>query len=293
MTSMPVDDRRSPVTQGLLVTAAQIEYIKFWCGIPNVMATLRSSKTILKPIVDSGELRVVLLLERAVDCKDLKAATVTYLLKAITKAYTDWLTCLSGYNGFRASVPPVKLHAIVFKGAGSYSSSGEGDAYASVPKSSVANFTDTPLGKEASWFYTTSGDRRNTHHLTFAISDDPDMGAGNAQPQYVRLFMPIPTYEDRKVSVKPFGGLGVREICDSQSWFLGSLLEHEVGHTFFLDDMYDPTKYPVPLRKDGPVLKKDDTIMYDSVQITDMDRVMLRVVWDMQSGYEPNFGPIP
>ena len=49
---------------------------------------------------------------------------------------------------------------------------------------------------------------------------------------------------------------------------------HEMGHTFFLDDIYSRSKYP-----DGENIQ---SIMNNASEITDFDRFSLRMVWSQQ-----------
>lgn len=57
------------------------------------------------------------------------------------------------------------------------------------------------------------------------------------------------------------------------------VLQHEMGHCFFLDDMYDTSKYPQPLPSCSCQLDPGDTIMYRAKALTSFDHAMLRHVW--------------
>lgn len=63
-----------------------------------------------------------------------------------------------------------------------------------------------------------------------------------------------------------------------------AVLLHEMGHCFFLDDMYDSTKYPRPLRVCGCSLQRGDTIMFGSTTLQPLDHAMLRRSWAVQAG---------
>ena len=58
-----------------------------------------------------------------------------------------------------------------------------------------------------------------------------------------------------------------------------SVFAHEMGHTFFHDDIYDPGKYP-----DNEGL---ESIMNSHPTITDFDAVIQRMVWEKQKGTTP------
>lgn len=59
-------------------------------------------------------------------------------------------------------------------------------------------------------------------------------------------------------------------------------LLHEMGHCFFLDDMYARSKYPVPLAECNCSLQPGDTVMHSAIGLTPMDHAMLRHVWSAQ-----------
>ena len=66
-----------------------------------------------------------------------------------------------------------------------------------------------------------------------------------------------------------------------------TVLLHEMGHCFFLDDMYDGHKYPRPLPScpcggSNCALRRDDTVMFGARGLTAFDRRMLRHTWDAQ-----------
>ena len=59
---------------------------------------------------------------------------------------------------------------------------------------------------------------------------------------------------------------------------------HEMGHCFFLDDMYDAKKYPKPLANCACSLQRTDTIMFGSAHVQPLDHAMLRRTWTVQQG---------
>lgn len=61
------------------------------------------------------------------------------------------------------------------------------------------------------------------------------------------------------------------------------VLQHEMGHCFFLDDMYDTVKYPRPLQTCDCALEAQDTIMHGAKALMPLDHAMLRHVWRKQS----------
>ena len=65
------------------------------------------------------------------------------------------------------------------------------------------------------------------------------------------------------------------------------VLTHEMGHCFFLDDLYDTRKYPVPPRREECSceyacrgVRADDTIMHGAPAITPFDHAQIRHVWN-------------
>ena len=63
-----------------------------------------------------------------------------------------------------------------------------------------------------------------------------------------------------------------------------SVLLHEMGHCFFLDDLYDAKKYPRPLASCDCSLLPGDSVMYgyDSRILRPLDHAMLRHTWRYQ-----------
>ena len=60
------------------------------------------------------------------------------------------------------------------------------------------------------------------------------------------------------------------------------VLQHEMGHCFFLDDMYDTKKYPRRLSTCDCSLEPGDTVMHGAKGLTPLDHAMLRHVWRCQ-----------
>lgn len=78
------------------------------------------------------------------------------------------------------------------------------------------------------------------------------------------------------------------------------VLRHEIGHCFFLDDLYDRTRYPTPLpntvcpcHPSGHcVVQESDSIMHTgSEKITPLDRAQLRHVWNAWRARAPPTAP--
>ena len=62
-------------------------------------------------------------------------------------------------------------------------------------------------------------------------------------------------------------------------------LTHEMGHCFFLDDLYDKTLYPETLPNcphPNCAMRPNDSIMWDATTIQPMDWAWLRRTWDVQ-----------
>ena len=83
---------------------------------------------------------------------------------------------------------------------------------------------------------------------------------------------------------------GTLSTTDPYSGF--RVLLHEMGHCFFLDDLYDKAKYPDTLVEEGvaPLQPKDST-MYaagGAGTLQPMDHAMLRRTWDAQRD-DPRF----
>lgn len=66
------------------------------------------------------------------------------------------------------------------------------------------------------------------------------------------------------------------------------VLLHEMGHCFFLDDMYDARKFPssVVEKQCGVPLNRNDTVMFGNRTLTIMDHAMLREVYDKQLEFQ-------
>lgn len=59
------------------------------------------------------------------------------------------------------------------------------------------------------------------------------------------------------------------------------VLLHEIGHCFGLDDLYNLSRYPRPLHGVYEI-SPDDSVMFMSPSLTDMDAAMIRHTWEVQ-----------
>ena len=97
-----------------------------------------------------------------------------------------------------------------------------------------------------------------------------------AQRHYLRLGGSVTDYAKGTLGVAPKEPKGALPPGEA-------VLLHEMGHCFFLDDMYDDGKYPRPLPACQCTLKAADTIMFNTgLGLQTMDHVMLRRSWDVQ-----------
>lgn len=247
--------------EGLVLTDVESMYADMWIRKPNIRDYLAAKDTILTPINKHGELRVVLIFERPVDCANgITDEMIDFLLGILKRTYDLWLARLWGYNGFMSEPEdglPVELYAITYKAPGSYA----GVKYAGVKTATVDGFDEAPLGAEASWFHNGDNPKHATHHMVLGVAPSLNGDAGHGHPPYVRLALDNNT-----------------TLVAANEWWRTHLFQHEVGHAFYLDDMYKTTMYPAV---DGRSLSPSSTVMHAADKPpTDMDVLMMRMSWD-------------
>ena len=222
---------------------------------------------------------------------------VATLLRSVRSALRLWLSRLRGYNGFRRDRVRVRLFGIVLN-----------DGVVSDATFDAAYGSKYPVvrhwrkSSEASpWALSEPG--ANLYSTSTALHSLRVVGNRSAED--------ATAYHPRRWSspafVHPEGCSGYQTklwLSDSGRWrataqrhyvFLDSVIAspasgdignrfsvllHEMGHCFFLDDMYDARKFPSPLPSSGHRLLPTDTVMHSNRSLTPFDHAMLRHLWN-------------
>lgn len=229
---------------------------------------------------------------------------VAALVAAFRRACRTWLSDLRGRAGFRSGAVQVRVFGFVFRKGVVLDASFLQGPYGNHPR-----VTEWPHDTEASpwrvrrgngaadWsqsnYYDPILDLHSLrvvgnrtavpgavfHPATWEGYAHPEQCAGY-QTKYWLGATPYAAFAQRQY-------LRVSKVPDTATGAFGAypmqILMHEMGHCFFLDDMYDQTKYPRPLAACECSLQIKDTLMYGAPTITPMDRAMLRHTWAAQA----------
>ena len=238
------------------------------------------------------------------------ADAIDNILKNIQMSLNSWLEKLKGYNGFTTEYIKVKIFGFVFSSLVTTDSTFE-DKYGTYPivkkwdkddescpwviSYDEKEYTNISFYKPSLDFskFKVVGNKSNTGAFfrpsNFINYKHPEKLKGfytkvwlgnewraQAQRQYLRI-----------------SGL----IIDTKKGTFGNnyfVLVHEMGHCFFLDDLYDTHKYPQ--KYDGQCtyisgtckysLNYYDSIMFGSKKINLLDHIMIRHVWDKQKSIQ-------
>lgn len=234
----------------------------------------------------------------------ITAVCVTRMMEQFRASHREWMSKLRGYNGFTNQNIRVRLFGFVFcRGV-------ETDAtfdkrYASYP--TVREWMDT--SEVSPWVVSANTSTRNMYHPDLDLHTIRVVGN---RTQTGATFFPLVWNDDSYRH--PEGCIGYQTrfwngtdvwnataqrhylrvskvLMDPSSGEFGvntKILKHEMGHCFFLDDLYDTKKYPNPLPNTTCVcehngqcmIRMDDTIMHGGPMITPFDHAQLRHVWN-------------
>ena len=230
------------------------------------------------------------------------AACVSRLMQQFRASLDEWLSKLKGYNGFPRRRVRVRLFGFVFC-TGVTTDATFDKRYGKYPI--VREWTDP--SERSPWMVTANTTTRNMYepsldlHSVRVVGNRTETGA---------TFHPE-RWEDYK---HPEGCVGYQTrfwhgedswnataqrhylrvskvLTDPAKGEFGTnlhVLKHEMGHCFFLDDLYDKKKYPLPLPRaicscepnGGCTIQRDDTVMHGAKSITPFDHAQLRHMWN-------------
>lgn len=225
---------------------------------------------------------------------------VVKLVAAFRNACRTWLSDLRGRAGFRSGSVQVRVFGFVFQKGVVLDASFLQGSYGNHPR-----VTEWPHNTEASPWRVRRGngttDWNQSNYYDSVLDLHSLRVVGNRTNVQGAVFHPTAwdgyTHPEQCQGYQTKYWLGatpyyafaqrqylrVSKVPDTATGafnpYQTKILMHEMGHCFFLDDMYNQTKYPRPLPACGCSLKIDDTIMYGAPAITPMDRAMLRHIW--------------
>jgi hypothetical protein len=231
------------------------------------------------------------------------AACVMRMMEQFRGSFREWMSKLKGYNGFTTKSIKVRVFGFVFcKGVRTDATFDK--QYGTYP--TVRGWLDT--SEVSPWVVSANTSTRNMYapeldlHSIRVVGNRTRTGAtffperwdesyrhpegcsgyqtrfwhgvdiwsATAQRHYLRVsgVLTDPVHGDFGARLK--------------------VLKHEMGHCFFLDDLYDKRKYPSPLQNvacwcehNGQCsVRSDDTIMHGASTIAPFDHAQLRHAWN-------------
>ena len=232
----------------------------------------------------------------------INTAVIENLRQHFENAMKLWLSKLKGYNGFPVDRIELKVFGFVFHPEVQIDESFYKSKYASYPRienwkfdtstspwicdppikfsNKKQNLTKTKVisckfFKEVKCFPRTFSNFKHPEDVTyfqtkFWLTTNPSQRS--AQRHYLTIGgnEDIFNFANGKLTKEPLG-LG------------NTILIHEMGHVFFLDDLYDKSKY-----KDVDCGKnvQDPSIMFARKKLDNIDVTMIRHVWDKQVTFD-------
>ena len=230
--------------------------------------------------------------------RPITQSIISSLISAYRRACRKWLSELHGVEGFRRGDVKVRVFGFVFQKGVVLDPSFLKGRYRDHPRVTEWPYDTEPSpwvlvregerSLDASKYYDPTldlhkirvvGNRTNVKGVTFHPKDwksytHPEKCTG-FQTKYWLGTTPFRAFAQRHY-------LRVSGVANpAKGTFVGEadrVLHHEMGHCFFLDDMYDQTKYP-PNTECACSLSPTDTIMHTAPRLTAMDHAMMRHVW--------------
>jgi len=229
----------------------------------------------------------------------VSAKIVDNLVTQYRRALSLWMQALLGFEGYPSSAPKIKVFGFVFR-RGVVSDSSFDAKYRKYPV--VRDWTES--GEASPWtleLANTSFSSQNFYRKDIQLSDIRVVGnrtdtsatfypadwAGYVHPEGIGGFETRYWHGSRgwnAVAQQHYLRVGgvVKDYSKGDFGDHFHILQHEMGHCFFLDDMYDTAKYPRRLQSCGCSLDSQDTIMHSASGLTQFDFAMLRHVWQQQ-----------
>tara|TARA_A100001015_G_scaffold79598_1_gene88323 strand:+ start:1387 stop:2451 length:1065 start_codon:yes stop_codon:yes gene_type:complete len=237
------------------------------------------------------------------------ANAIDNILKNIQSSLDIWLEKLKGYNGFTTEYIKVKIFGFVFSSKVTTDSTFE-NKYGGYPIVKKWDRDDESCPWVISYdekeytnisFYKPSLDfskikvvRNKSNTGAFFKPSDFDnyKHPENLEGFYTKLWLGNEWVAQAQRQYLRISGL----ITDTQKGTFGDnyhVLIHEMGHCFFLDDLYDAHKYPPKYEgkcvyssgKCTYNLYNNDSIMFGSKKLKLLDYIMLRHVWIKQNQF--------
>jgi hypothetical protein len=232
---------------------------------------LKNVKSQLTAIHDLGYVSVTVQLEEKYPQIPITKTWdfVEKALETLSVTYGEWMSKMSGRFGYpnvldSSGKIPIKLYGISLRNDRRYPETPKASKYGAKWKKLIytgTEFDTSPDGKKSNWF-NNEYDKRVPPQSLFLSFTSKIAAAGHAQPEYLRLQL-----SDEKTTFT-----SVENIDKAKSLFL-----HEIGHSFWMDDMADIIKYPKPSSTYN--LFPNDTNMFGNPGLTDMDHLMIRINW--------------
>ena len=234
-------------------------------------------------------------------------ACIDKLLSQFRKSVRGWLSGLKGYDGFTRKDVKVRLFGVVLCGDVATDASFDASKYGNGTYPLVRRFVEagercpwtlagnrTPVS--SNWYHPdldlhtvrATGNRTDLRGVTTCV---PASWDGFVHPEgctgfQTRLWIGMKEY--KAFAQRHYVRLS-KVFSDPKSGDLGGnvlILQHEIGHCFFLDDLYDAGKYPPKPAKcvcvhgeDACRVLTEESIMKGGPKIAAFDHAQLRHGW--------------
>lgn len=230
--------------------------------------------------------------------------TIQKLKDQFVRSMTSWIAQLKGYNGFPLNAIKVPIFGFVFNKNVQIDSSFY-EKYGKYPI--VTNWTEN--NENCPWKLEYNGKALNNPNFYRKDLDYTKLRVVGNKTNTQATFSPsswseykhpenISYFQTKFWNGTTYAAAAQRHYLriagTLQNYATGNLgenykiLVHEMGHCFFLDDLYDTKKY-IHNNSCGKNLQPNDSMMFMSTRLTNMDHVMLRHSWNKQKTLEITF----
>lgn len=224
----------------------------------------------------------------------VSAMCIRNLTAEFDKSVRAWLAKLKGYNGFSSDSVVVKVFGFVFnKGVDADASFYNSYGKYPIVKDWEKNTEESPWMLEFDAkkvdFYSTDldlsqirvvGNKKNTSASFLPLSWENYQHPENISNFYTKFWLGTEYNATAQRHYLRLGGVVSNYTAGTISERFYILL-HEMGHCFYLDDLYDSSLYVYENSCDSK-LKSNDSLMFYSKKLEKMDFAMLRHTWNIQ-----------